>query len=217
MPSPETNGSNRTLERAAAILDAVGRSAVSASELSRQTGLSVSTTHRLALQMTDYGFLRRTETGAFRLGDRFVRSALENAGMPVLQELRDGTGETAQLWVRRGDERICLLSADSRHELRATLPPGSRLPLPEGSSGRLLAADDDALAELAAVGWIESVGTRTPGLGSISAPVQTDEGIVAAVCLAMPLARVVASPGQDHGDEVIQAAQRIARTLQQKI
>ncbi|BCW19020.1 IclR family transcriptional regulator [Arthrobacter sp. NtRootA9] len=217
MPSPETNGSNRTLERAAAILDAVGRSAVSASELSRQTGLSVSTTHRLALQMTDYGFLRRTETGAFRLGDRFVRSALENAGMPVLQELRDGTGETAQLWVRRGDERICLLSADSRHELRATLPPGSRLPLPEGSSGRLLAADDDALAELAAVGWIESVGTRTPGLGSISAPVQTDEGIVAAVCLAMPLARVVASPGKDHGDEVIQAAQRIARTLQQKI
>lgn len=217
MPSPETNGSNRTLERAAAILDAVGRSAVSASELSRQTGLSVSTTHRLALQMTDYGFLRRTETGAFRLGDRFVRSALENAGMPVLQELRDGTGETAQLWVRRGDERICLLSADSRHELRATLPPGSRLPLPEGSSGRLLAADDDALGELAAVGWIESVGTRTPGLGSVSAPVQTDEGIVAAVCLAMPLARVVASPGQDHGDEVIQAAQRIARTLQQKI
>jgi DNA-binding IclR family transcriptional regulator len=102
MPSPETNGSNRTLERAAAILDAVGRSAVSASELSRQTGLSVSTAHRLALQMVDYGFLRRSESGTFRLGDRFVRSALENAGLPVLQELRDRTGETAQLWVRRG-------------------------------------------------------------------------------------------------------------------
>ena len=190
MPSPETNGSNRTLERAAAILDAVGRSAVSASELSRQTGLSVSTAHRLALQMVDYGFLRRTESGTFRLGDRFVRSALENAGMPVLQELRDSTGETAQLWVRRGDERVCLLSADSQHELRAILPAGSRLPLPQGSSGRLLAAEDDALAELAEVGWIESIGTRTPGLGSISAPVQTDEGIIAAVCLAMPLAVV---------------------------
>jgi DNA-binding IclR family transcriptional regulator len=217
MPSPETNGSNRTLERAAAILDAVGRSAVSASELSRQTGLSVSTAHRLALQMVDYGFLRRTDTGTFRLGDRFVRSALENAGMPVLQELRDQTGETAQLWVRRGDERVCLLSADSLHELRAILPPGSRLPLPQGSSGRLLAADDDALAELAAVGWIESVGTRTPGLGSISAPVQTDEGIIAAVCLAMPLARVITSPGKDHGDKVIQAAQRIAQSLQQRM
>ncbi|TDL39715.1 IclR family transcriptional regulator [Arthrobacter nitrophenolicus] len=213
MPSPETNGSNRTLERTAAILDAVGRSAVSASELSRRTGLSVSTAHRLALQLASYGFLRRTDNGAFRLGDRFVRSALENAGLPVLQELRDRTGETAQLWVRRGQERVCLLSADSQHELRAILPPGSRLPLPQGSSGRLLAADEDALAELAANGWIESVGARTPGLGSISAPVETDEGIIAAVCLAMPLARVVESPGKDHGDKVIEAAKRIAQSL----
>ena len=216
MPSPETNGSNRTLERAAAILDAVGRSAVSASELSRQTGLSVSTAHRLALQMVDYGFLRRSESGTFRLGDRFVRSALENAGLPVLEELRDRTGETAQLWVRRGDERVCLLSADSQHELRAILPVGSRLPLPQGSSGRLLAADDDALAELATVGWIESVGMRTPGLGSISAPVQTDEGIIAAVCLAMPLARVVKSPGQDFGDQVVRAAERIADAVERR-
>jgi DNA-binding IclR family transcriptional regulator len=215
MAPTEQNGSNRTLERAAAILDAVGRSAVSASELSRRTGLSLSTAHRLALQMVDYGFLRRTESGTFRLGQRFVRSALENAALPVLHELRDNTGETAQLWVRRGDERVCLLSADSRHELRATLPPGSRLPLPAGSSGRLLAAHDEVLTELASAGWIESVGSRTPGLGSISAPVQTEEGIIAAVCLAMPLARVTGSPGQDHGAVVVQAARRIEEAVRE--
>ncbi|SDM12589.1 IclR family transcriptional regulator [Arthrobacter sp. ok362] len=213
MPTPDKNGSNRTLERAAAILDSVGRSAVSASELSRRTGLSLSTAHRLALQLAEYGFLRRADSGAFRLGDRFVRSALENAGLPVLHDLRDRTGESAQLWVRRGDERLCLLSVDSRHELRATLPPGSRLPLPFGSSGRLLAADDDVLAELAVTGWIESVGARTPGLGSISAPVRTNEGIIAAVCLAMPLARVSDSPGKDYGDAVVEAAQRIEEAL----
>jgi DNA-binding IclR family transcriptional regulator len=215
MPPTEQNGSNRTLERAAAILDAVGRSAISGSELSRRTGLSLSTAHRLALQMADYGFLRRTEDGTFRLGQRFVRSALENAALPVLHELRDSTGETAQLWVRRGDERVCLLSVDSRHELRATLPPGSRLPLPAGSSGRLLAADDEELAELASAGWIESVGSRTPGLGSISAPVQTGEGIIAAVCLAMPLARVTGSPGQDHGAVVVRAARRIEEAVRE--
>jgi DNA-binding IclR family transcriptional regulator len=215
MPPTEQNGSNRTLERAAAILDAVGRSAVSASELSRRTGLSLSTAHRLALQMADYGFLRRTEDGTIRHGQRFVRSALENVALPVLHELRDRTGETAQLWVRRGDERVCLLSVDSRHELRATLPPGSRLPLPAGSSGRLLAADDEVLAELASAGWIESVGSRTPGLGSISAPVQTGEGIIAAVCLAMPLARVTESPGQDHGAVVVRAARRIEEAVRE--
>ncbi|MEV7136272.1 helix-turn-helix domain-containing protein [Arthrobacter sp. NPDC093128] len=215
MPSPDTNGTNRTLERTAAILDAVARSASSASELSRRTGLSLSTAHRLALQMAEYGFLRRTESGNFRLGDRFVRSALENAGLPALRELRDRTGETAQLWVRRGDERICLLSADSRHELRAILPPGSRLPLPQGSSGRLLAAEEEAMAELASTGWIESVGVRTPGLGSVSAPVTTDEGIIAAVCLAMPLARVAESPGRDFGKGVVEAARRIAEAIEQ--
>lgn len=213
MPSPDTSGSNRTLERAAAILDAVGRSAVSASELSRRTGLSLSTAHRLALQLADYDFLRRTDSGAFRLGDRFVRSALENAGIPVLHDLRDRTGETVQLWVRRGDERLCLLNVDSPHELRATLPPGSRLPLPLGSSGRLLAADDDVMAELAVAGWIESAGTRIPGLASVSAPVRTDEGIIAAVCVAMPLARVSDSPGKDYGDMVVEAARRIEEAM----
>jgi DNA-binding IclR family transcriptional regulator len=57
---------------------------------------------------------------------------------------------------------------------------------------------------------------RTPGLGSISAPVQTDEGIIAAVCLAMPLARVVKSPGQDFGDQVIRAAERIAEAVERR-
>ena len=93
--------------------------------------------------------------------------------------------------------------------------PGSRLPLPAGSSGRLLAADDEVLAELASAGWIESVGSRTPGLGSISAPVQTEEGIIAAVCLAMPLARVTGSPGQDHGAVVVQAARRIEEAVRE--
>ncbi|OUM39427.1 IclR family transcriptional regulator [Arthrobacter sedimenti] len=217
MAPTETNGSNRTLERAAAILDAVGRSAVSASELSRQTGLSQSTSHRLALQMAEYGFLQRTESGTFRLGDRFIRSALENAGRPVLHDLRDRTGETAQLWVRRGDERVCLVSADSRHELRATVPPGARLPLPLGGSGRLLVAEDSAMTELAATGWVESIGVRTPGLGSINVPVWNGKDMIAAVCLAMPLVRVAESPGKDHGELVISAAQKISEAMNNKI
>jgi DNA-binding IclR family transcriptional regulator len=79
----------------------------------------------------------------------------------------------------------------------------------------LLAADEDALAELA-TGWVEAIGVRTPGLGSVSAPVQTDQGIVAAVCLAMPLALVIESPGKDHGDDVVKAARRIAEALERR-
>ncbi|GER23718.1 putative transcriptional regulator, IclR family protein [Zafaria cholistanensis] len=213
MESMAGNGGNRTLERVAAILDAVGTSAVSASELARRTGLSVSTTHRLALSMADYGFLSRDADGGFRMGERFVRSALENAAAPVLDELRRATGETTQLWIRRGDERVCVLSLDGPHELRATLPVGARLPLPAGSSGRLLAGDEAALADVQRQGWVESVGLRTPGLGSVSAPVVLDGVTIGAVCLAMPLARVQASPGEDFGNETVAAARRIAEAM----
>ena len=213
MEQTEGNGSNRTLERAAAILDAVGPGSISASEIARRTGLSVSTAHRLALSLADYGFLSRDAAGGFRMGQRFVRSALENAAAPVLADLRQSTGETAQLWVRRGGERVCLLSVDSPHELRATLPVGASLPLPAGSSGLLLAGDEAALAHVAEQGWVESVGLRTPGLGSVSAPVFRDGATIAAVCLAVPLARVRESPGLDYGKQAVAAARRIAEAM----
>lgn len=216
MPSSETSGSNRTLERAAAILDAVEHAAASASELARRTGLSVSTAHRLALSMVDYGFLRRTENGDFRLGHRFVRTTMETSASPILDQLRETTGETAQLWIRRGQERICAISFDSRQELRATLPRGARLPLPAGSSGRLLAEEPEALDEATIRGWTESMGMRTPGLGSVSAPVLLHEQVIAAVCLAMPLARVHVSPGADFGAAVAEAARRLGEELRQR-
>ncbi|MFI7481286.1 IclR family transcriptional regulator [Kocuria sp. M1R5S2] len=215
MSSPESPASNRTLERVAAILDAVNLSSASASELARRTGLSVSTAHRLALSMVDYGFLRRTESGDFRLGQRFVQSTLEKIALPVLTGLRDATGESAQLWIRRGEDRICLVTVDSPQELRATLPAGSRLALPAGSSGRLLANEPEALDELEAHGWVESSGRRTPGLGSVSAPVCLRGQTLATVCLAMPLARVQVSPGTDFGNAVAAAARRISDDLEQ--
>lgn len=215
MPSPEPHGSNRTLERVVAILDAVEHSAVSATELARRTELSVSTAHRLALSMVEYGFLHRTRDGTFRLGRRFLQSALEKIAAPALRDLRETTGETAQLWVRRGDERVCVLSEQGGQELRVTLPPGARLPLPAGSSGRILAEEPQALEEIGTRGWVESVGQRTPGLGSVSAPITAQASTVAVVCLAMPLARVRRTPGAEFGDAVAATARRISQDLEQ--
>ncbi|MHA7207914.1 hypothetical protein [Arthrobacter sp. MDT1-65] len=67
--------------------------------------------------------------------------------------------------------------------------------------------------ELNRLGWVESIGVRTPGLGSVNVPVWKGEDMVAAVCLAMPLARVNESPGKDHGDLVILSAQRITEVM----
>lgn len=212
--SEREGGGNRMLERVAAILDAVETGPASASDIARRTELSMSTVHRLALSMADLEFLRRDSDGRFRRGTRFVRSALENAAMPVLTDLRDRTGETSQLWVRRGGDRLCLASVDSMQQLRATLPPGTRQPLPAGSAGRLLAEEDEALASVRERGWVESVGVRTPGLGSVSTPVTVAGELLGAVCVAVPLARVKASPGEDFGLAAVEAANHLAEVME---
>lgn len=213
MEPRESNGGNRMLERVAALLDVVEAAPSSASELARRTGLSVSTAHRLALAMVEHDLLRRTDSGDFELGSRFRRTALEKAAISTVRELRDRTGESVQLWVRRGDDRVCVLSMDSPHELRVALPVGSRLALPDGSAGRVLAGGKTLQRELSGTGWLESVGRRTEGLGSVSAPVYEDDTVIAALCLALPLSRVHLSPGRDYGDEVVAASRQIGVDL----
>lgn len=205
--------SNRQLERISLILDALDFCDATASELARRTGLSTSTAHRMAQSLVDYDFLRRESSGSYSLGRRFVRSRLEIIGLSYLTELRDQTGETIQLWIRRGDSRVCVVSIDSRHELKATLPVGATLALPHGSSGRLLSFDPDAMASIESHGWVESIGLRTPGLGSVSAPITQKEHIVASICLAMPLSRCHSSPGADHGALLTAAAQQISEAF----
>ncbi|PRA08267.1 ArsR family transcriptional regulator [Arthrobacter sp. MYb211] len=204
---------NRQLDRICLILDALEFGDATASELARRTGLSTSTAHRLALNLAEYDFLRREPSGSFSLGRRFVRSRLEIVGLSYLTELRDTTGETAQLWIRRGDARVCVASVDSRHELKATLPVGASLALPHGSSGRLLAFDAAAISAVEANGWVESVGLRTPGLGSVSAPITQKDHVVASICLAMPLSRCAVSPGADHGALVAHTAAQISQAF----
>lgn len=204
---------NRQLERVAQLLDALEFGDATASELARRTGLSTSTAHRLALSLVEYDFLRRDESGQFGLGRRFIRSRLEVVSIGALTKLRDESGETVQLWIRRDDHRICVTSVDSQQELKATLPPGSKLALPHGSSGRLLSFDADALESVEEHGWVESIGIRTPGLGSVSAPIYANGQMIAAVCLAMPLSRCRVSPGSDFGSLLRAAAQEISTTF----
>lgn len=204
---------NRQLERISLILDALEFGEATASELARITGLSTSTAHRLALSLTDFEFLKRESSGHFSLGRRFIRSRLEIIGLGHLTELRDATGETAQLWIRRGDTRVCIASVDSRQELKATLPVGASLALPHGSSGRLLSFESEAMASVETNGWVESVGLRTPGLGSVSAPILQKDHTVAAICLAMPLSRCKVSPGQDHGESLVRTAAKISEAF----
>jgi DNA-binding IclR family transcriptional regulator len=176
--------------------------------------------------------LRRDAAGRWILGLRLFEwgsAAVGETGLvevagPVLADLRERAGVSAQLYVRDGDHRVCIASAEPRTGLRDTVAVGAPLPLDRGSGGKvLLAWSDDSegfgvdAATLAAVrkrGWAESVSEREIGVASVSAPVRDRDGTVrAAVSVSGPIERMGRKPGDQFARAVLLAALSIERGL----
>jgi len=205
-----------TIDKGIRVLEVVAeRGPSSLAELVQATGLSRATAHRLARSIEAHGLLRRTADGRFALGLRLVglgRAAadalpLAEAAAPALAALRDATGESAQLYVREGDHRVCVASLESPHGLRTIVAMGAALPLDRGSAGHILAG------ELGAAGWVESVEERELGVASVSAPVLLGDEVAAAVSVSGPIERTSRSPGERYGAQVVAAARRIEAVL----
>jgi DNA-binding IclR family transcriptional regulator len=206
------------LDKAVRVLDAVEQRPLDLAGLVEATGIPRATAHRLAVALETHRLLRRDGQGRFVPGLRLValgRSAanavaLPDAARPALESLRDATGESVQLYVRDGEQRVCIVALESPHGLRTIVPLGAALPLGIGSAGRILAGEipDDP------DGWVHSVGEREAGVASVSAPVRAgDGGLVAAVSISGPIDRLGENPGHRHGAAVAAAARRVEAAL----
>jgi len=204
------------LDKAFVVLDAIEERPRTLAELVAATGLSRATAHRLATALEAHGMVRRDDDGRFTLGARLIalgRAATESvplaaAAADALEELRDATGESVQLYVREGQRRICVAALQSPHGLRTIVPLGASLSLDVGSAGRLLLDGVDTSGP----GWVASVGEREAGVASVSAPVRDAGGrIVAAVSVSGPIERTTRQPGRRYGDAVLAAALRVER------
>jgi DNA-binding IclR family transcriptional regulator len=203
------------LDKAFTIVDALEAGPRSLNELVAATGLSRATAHRLAVALEAHGMVRRVadEGPSGPLNGRHVRFALglrllplAELARPALERLRDETGESAQLYVRQQESRVCVLSLESPHGLRTIVPLGATLSLDRGSAGRVLRGQDTGRR-----GWIESVEEREPGVASVSAPVRDAHGnVLAAVSVSGPTNRMTRSPGKKHGAAVARAAEQIS-------
>jgi hypothetical protein len=133
------------LDKAVAILEATVEGA-SLAELVERSGLPRATAHRLAQALEVHRLLIRDAQGRWRPGPRLAEFAnaapdvLLTAAAPVLAALRDQTGESAQLYLRRADERICVAAAERSSGLRDTVPIGAALPISAGSGAQVLLA-----------------------------------------------------------------------------
>ncbi len=233
-PSP-----SQSLDRAVAVLDAVEAGAHRFTQIMQATGLPRATTHRLIGALQGHGFLARYPGLGYRLGPRLLRLAneamrelpLRDLAHPVLERLARSTGESAQLYVRSGDERVCIDAVESANELRTIVPVGSSLPLYAGSAAKVFLAyspdlerharkakDRDRFerdVELARQrGWASSTDERQPGVGSVSAPVLGPYDIVlAVVSVSGPASRMGRISARRFAAAVVDAAREIERAL----
>ncbi|GIU97673.1 MAG: IclR family transcriptional regulator [Actinomycetota bacterium] len=235
------------LDRCVAILEAVANGARTAGEVASRTSLPRSTTHRLLVALVAHGLLARAAGDGFRLGPRLralAGSAEEPdpaavAG-PVLERLAATTGESAQLYIRVGDERVCVASAQSTNELRTIVPVGARLPITHGSAGKVVMAwlepeerrrlaarveprtpatptGEQLLRELASIrrrGWAVSLGEREAGVGSVSAPVVAPDGsLVGVVSISGPVTRLDRRRSARLAPAVVEAARALGHAI----
>ncbi|MFD8782837.1 IclR family transcriptional regulator [Kitasatospora sp. NPDC059599] len=225
------------LDKITSILGTLEAGPTTLAGLVAATGLARPTAHRLAVALEHHRLVTRDMQGRFVLGPRLgeLSSAagedrLLAAAGSVLTHLRDITGESAQLYRRQGEIRICVAAAERLSGLRDTVPVGITFPMKVGSAAQVLLAWEEperlhrglqgarftatALSGVRRRGWAQSIGERELGVASVSAPVRGPSNrVVAAVSVSGPIERLTRHPGAQLSRAVVEAADRLTEAL----
>jgi DNA-binding IclR family transcriptional regulator len=222
------------LDRSVAILDAIEGGARTFTAIAERTGLARSTAHRLLRALEEHGFVFQVGGLGYALGPRLVglgatamrELPLRELARPTLERLAATTRESAQLYVRDGERRVCVDAVESDRELRTIVDIGASLPLTRGSAGKVFLAwgptqgvelDDRLIRQLATIrqrGWADSLGEREEGVASVSAPVfGPGRLLLAVVSVSGPASRVGALRAKRYAPAVVEAARGIERAM----
>jgi len=236
-------GTVRAVDRAIAILQCFtsDKPALSVLDIQRRVGLSRPTLYRLLQTLAATGLVKAEgDPQRFRLSHGVMELAhVWLAGLdrvdvsrPILEELREVTGETAALFVLREQKHICVVELESHHALSIARGVGDTGDLMVGASGKAILAwleqgRRDAIldqatkarrAELVKAldvirsrGFATSHGEVIVGAVAFAAPIFNHNGEVAG-CVGVfgPRARVKDSDFSRFGALVIKAANAIS-------
>lgn len=197
-----------TLPEAVAVLDAFdsGASSVEPSELARRAHLHVATVGRILDVLASESLVTVHPDGSCSLGVRLVALSarlgtieeLRLAARQALIDLRDETGETANLLIRDGVHAVYVDQVESRHALRHAGWAGRAVPLEGSAAG---AALDAAEAEVQIVS-----DAVEEGVTAIAGRVPVALDYPAAVGVTGPSARL-------RGDRLDRARRAVADAI----
>ena len=144
----------QVIERMFALIDVLAsrEEPMSLKDISEQTGLHPSTTHRILNDLTIGRFVDRPEAGSYRLGMRLLelgnlvkaRLNVRDAALAPMRELHRLIQQPVNLSVRQGDEIVYIERTYSeRSGMQVVRAIGGRAPLHLTSTGKLFLASDE--------------------------------------------------------------------------
>jgi len=147
----EKNYTIGSLQKAIRVLKAFTHNEpkLSLTELSKKTGITISSLQRIVATFVVEGFLHKDEqTKRYQLGHSLLylgnlvkqESSLILVSEPVLKRLNEETKENLSLNVIDGLERRCILNFDSSYPLSTKMLVGDTSPLYAGASSKTLLA-----------------------------------------------------------------------------
>ena len=233
-----------TVHKTTAVLSAFSyeEPVLGVSELARRLGIGKSTVQRILATLAADGFVERTPDDRYRLSIKLYElgqqvaasNELREQAHPVLERLRNESGETAHLAVLSGTDVVYLDRLESPHMLHLMTRIGRRRAAHATSSGKCLLAfgPPSALAAVLA-GGLPRLGPRTitsptllrrtltdvrrrgyavsveesaPGVVSVAAPIFDVTGAcVAAMSVAGPISRIRTLPFESRFVEISRA------------
>lgn len=237
LKSTGNTGSVRAVVRALDILRCftTDRPVLSVAEFGKQLRLSRPTLYRLLRTLQQAGFVQADgEPLRFRLGPAIgplvqvwsSNLSLQQLSAPVLERLRDDTGETVAILVRHGDQRVCVAELPGREALTIVRGLGNSAPLARGASGKAILAHvtdmaaarghETQLVRIRRAGYAVTRGEVMPGVAAVAAPFFNRSGEVAgSIAVYAPEVRLNTRRERDTARLVIDAAAKISSLLGQ--
>jgi len=237
----------RAVDRAIAILQCftAERPAMSVIEIQKRVGLSRPTLYRLLHTLASHGLVHAggdpqrfmLAQGVMKLANVWLKGLdVVSVARPIVEGLRDATGETAALFSLQEDRGICVLECESRHVLSISRGVGDSMKITQGATGKAMLAFmederqdellkhiphnaqrvllEDALRSAKRNGYTISRGEIFVGAVAVSSPYFDHRGsVVGSIGLYGPSARVSDDKIAEFATLVGEAGQKISSLL----
>jgi len=242
----------KSLDRALHVLSQLARlENATLTGLAQELDESPATVYRVLTTFQGHGIVEIDEAAqtwhvgpnAFLIGSGFLRrTSLIERSRPVLRQLMEATGETANLGIENDGEVLFVSQVETHASIRAFFPPGTKSPAHasgigkallahfpqdrldrvlsrtlEGFTPHTLTAPDALVADLGLIrarGYSVDNEERNEGMRCIAAPIRNAYGeTIAGISVSGPTSRVGTDQIDAFAQKVQEAAEAVSASL----